>query len=315
VSIATNILIFALLALVTHLVVYRWTLRDRKMAERLSSFLEGEPAAKGSLGILGTFRQTMSRRINDNDQGALKLRERLVQAGLEHLQPGEFTVIRWGLLLLLAGAGFALRGPVAGVIGAALGALAPNGYLALRTQQRVGVMERQLADATDLMANGLRAGNSLQQALDQVRRESPQPLANEFDLLLRTATFGSGIHDGCVQMVQRVPSADIKLFTAAVLIQRQVGGNLAEILDGTSQTIRERLEMRGQIRALTSQGRLSAVVIASVPVGLIALLALINPSYISLELTTSIGHVVLGAAAMMEIAGFLWMRKIVAMDI
>ncbi len=176
-------------------------------------------------------------------------------------------------------------------------------------------MREQLPDVLTIMASSLRAGHSFLQALDTVAREIPAPANVEFQRLVAEIRLGRPAEDALEALADRVGSADFRWAVLAVNIQREVGGNLAEILDNVSDTLRERATMRRQIQVLTAEGRLSAWVLAILPFGIGIYMFAVNPDYISLLFTTQIGLFMLGTAAVLMVLGILWMRKIVDIDV
>jgi tight adherence protein B len=164
------------------------------------------------------------------------------------------------------------------------------------------------------MSNALRAGFSFMQAMDMVGREMPDPISKEFSRTYREISLGAITEEALQKMVKRVSSDDLDLLVTAVLIQRQVGGNLAEVLDNISHTIRERIRIKGEIRTLTAQGRISGLIIGIIPPCLIVLLLLINPSYMQPLLYTQLGWMMLAAGACTEFIGILLIKKIISID-
>jgi tight adherence protein B len=176
-------------------------------------------------------------------------------------------------------------------------------------------MREQLPDVLTIMASSLRAGHSFMQALDTVAREIPQPAAVEFQRVVAEIRLGRPTDDALEALATRVGSADFRWAVLAVNIQREVGGNLAEILDNVADTLRERAMIRRQIRVLTAEGRLSAWVLAGLPVAIAIYMFIVNPDYIGLLFTHPIGLFMLGGAILLLIAGIIWMRKIVDIDV
>ena len=165
------------------------------------------------------------------------------------------------------------------------------------------------------MASSLRAGHSFLQALDTVAKEIAQPAATEFQRVVAEVRLGRGAEEALEALAERVGSADFKWAVLAVNIQREVGGNLAEILDNVSDTLRERAQMRRQVQVLTSEGRLSAWVLALMPIAIGLYMFTTSRDYIMLLFTTKIGIVMLAGATLMLLVGILWMRKIVDIDV
>ena len=193
-------------------------------------------------------------------------------------------VILGGLLLSLPG----------WVIGGIIGSQVPGQVLKSYLKRRLRAAEEQLVDFLTLSANAMRAGNSLLQALDLSARELPEPIGTELKRTLREINLGLSVDEALHRLVARLPSADLDLVVTAVMIQRQVGGDLAGILDSIASTIRQRQQMKAQVRTLTAQGRLSGLVIAGLPFGLLLILRAMNPEYVSLLWTEPIGLLLLG---------------------
>jgi tight adherence protein B len=226
--------------------------------------------------------------------------------------------ITYTLLCAAAGAfaGFVLHTPAL-VLGAfaALAGLLPTMVLRRKRAKRVRQLERQLPDAADLIARALRAGHSFPAALGMVGQELPEPLGGEFALVFDEINYGVSMNDALLNMVSRVPVEDLRYFVIAVLIQREAGGNLAEILGSISSIIRERLKLLGKVRVLSAEGRLSAWVLAVLPFALLALLTALNPGYISVFWKDPAGVQLAGVAITMMLFGILWMRKVVRIHI
>lgn len=227
-------------------------------------------------------------------------------------------LIAYTLLSALTGAfaGFVLHAPalVLGVF-AAVTALLPAMILRRKRVRRVLQLERQLPDAADLIARALRAGHSFPAALGMVGEELPDPLGGEFALVFDEINYGVSMNDALLNMVSRVPVEDLRYFVIAVLIQREAGGNLAEILGSISGIIRERLKLLGKVRVLSAEGRLSAWVLAVLPFAILGLLTVLNPGYISVFWKDPAGVQLAGVAITMMLFGILWMRRIVRIHI
>lgn len=178
-------------------------------------------------------------------------------------------------------------------------------------KKRLILFETQLGDALLLIGNCLRSGLSFQQAVSIIAKEMQDPIAKEFSRTVKEILFGSSMDDALSNMVKRVKSTDLMLTVSAVQIQRQVGGNLLEILENISVTIKERQKLKNDIRVMTATGRISSIVVALIPVGIGGMLMLINPSYIETFFETPIGIGMLCACVVMEIVGFMLIQKTV----
>ena len=177
--------------------------------------------------------------------------------------------------------------------------------------KRLSKINAQIGDALLIIANSLRSGFSFLQAMDLVRKEMPDPIAKEFGRTFQEISLGTPTEQALQNMSERVHSDDLEMVVTAVLIQRQVGGNLAEVLDKIAHTIRERIRIKGEIKTLTAQGRISGLIVGLLPVALVALFYMINPGYISILFTTKTGIFMVGAAVVAQTLGFLMIRKIV----
>ena len=185
-------------------------------------------------------------------------------------------------------------------------------FLVKRTRQkRLNSFNSQICDALVVMANSLRSGFSFLQSMDMVRKEMPDPIAKEFNRTFREVNLGTSTEKALQNLAQRVNSDDLDLVVTAVLIQRQVGGNLAEVLDKIAGTIRERVRIKGEIRTLTAQGRISGLIIGMLPVVLALIMVAINPSYIGELFQNRIGMIMLSMAIFGEVVGFMLIRKII----
>ncbi len=193
----------------------------------------------------------------------------------------------------------------------AAGLLIPPIILGSAKKKRMALFDKQLGDALSIMGNCLRAGFSFNQALESISTEMPDPVAKEFFKVTREIRLGLAMEKALMNMVERLENKDLELIVSAVLIQRQVGGNLSEILDSIAETIKERLNLKGEIRVLTATGRTSGIVVGMLPVFLMGVLMLINPGYVSMFFNTPIGIAMLIVGAILETIGFLFVKKIV----
>ena len=204
------------------------------------------------------------------------------------------------------------------IVSMAFGAYVPQIYVKTAQRRRLKNFDNQLGDMLNLMVNGLRAGFSTLQAMEAVSRELPSPISDEFRRVVQEMQLGLPMEEALDHLLRRINSEDLDLVITAVNVQREVGGNLAEILDVISFTIRERVRIKGEISALTAQGRATAWVIASLPILLVLLLFLLNREYIMQFFnpeTRSCGIPILVVASIMVISGFYASQKIVDIDI
>lgn len=238
----------------------------------------------------------------------------LQQAGIP--LKGEEMATAIGACTLL---GIVLGGLVLSVpgwlIGGIIGSQMPGHLLKSHLKRRLRMAEQQLVDFLSFSANAMRAGNSLLQALDLAGREMRDPIGAEMRRTLREVNLGLSVDEALQRLVVRLPSADLDLVMTAVLIQRQVGGDLAGILDSIASTIRERQHMKAQVRTLTAQGRLSGYVIAGLPFVLLVVMHLLNPDYIELLWTEPLGLFMLGAGVVSQVFGVIVISKVIQVEI
>ena len=220
-----------------------------------------------------------------------------------------FTVLFF-LVIMLKGA---LHWPLAVLVGIA-GWLAPSFILKSKIKKRVKNLNDQLGDAIILISNSLKAGYSFFQAIDAVSKEMLGPISEEFILLQKEINLGLNTDKALENMANRVMSDDLELVVTAVMIQRQVGGNLAEVLDNISSTIRDRVRIKSEIKTVTAQGRLSGIIISVLPIVLGIVIYLINPELMSLLFTEPLGILILIVSVIMESIGIFLIRKIVQIE-
>ena len=290
----------------------------KRMDERIRALSAGGSVSSEQLSIL------KQRMLSDSPFiTSLLLRMPRVHALDRQLQQSglKWSVARFIAYTVLCGfagafAGFVLHAPalLCGVL-AILAGLLPTTVLRRKRARRVVQLERQLPDAADLIARALRAGHSFPAALGMVGEELPEPLGGEFALVFDEINYGVSMNDALLNMVSRVPVEDLRYFVIAVLIQREAGGNLAEILGSISGIIRDRLKLLGKVRVLSAEGRLSAWVLGVLPFAILGLLTVLNPGYISVFWKDPAGVQLAGVAVTMMLFGILWMRKVVRIHI
>ncbi|MEX0704290.1 MAG: type II secretion system F family protein [Planctomycetales bacterium] len=201
--------------------------------------------------------------------------------------------------------------PVAGLIGSSL----PLLWLLWRRHSRFKKFAQQLPDALELVARALRSGHSLASGLHVVVDEMPVPISEEFGIAYEEQNLGIPIESALKGMVGRMPNMDLKLFVTAVAIQRQAGGDMAEILDKISYIIRERFKIMGQVQALTGEGRISGVVLMGLPIALFFAVYHLNPEYVMLLFTDALGRKMIAVAAVLQVLGAVAIKKIVNIKI
>jgi len=297
---------------------------DRKDASK--------PASTGQGPISDLIAQSsaisaLNRVVEQRDFGANISRE-LARADLK-LKVSEYLFIWAGAIvgipvgMFIFGFFFpALHNPIVLLIGAVVGFFLPRFYVKRRQGGRLNSFNKQLPDTITLLANALRAGSSFLQAIELVVRESRPPISTEFQRVIREVNLGLPFEQALENMVRRVESEDLDLMATAISIQYQVGGNLAEILDSIAYTIRERVRIKGEIRTLTAQQRISGYVVAFLPIGLAGFLFIIAPSFMEPMFDPAVnvsgiptGIILIGVGLTMMFVGFMVIRKIVDIEV
>jgi tight adherence protein B len=266
--------------------------------------------------------------VEKRDWGANLARD-LARADLV-LKPSEFLALRAGAILGMPAVVFLLgstvlpsaANPLAYLIAAVIGWYIPRFYLRLRQNRRLKAFNSHLADTIMLIANSLRSGSSFLQAIEMVVRETQPPVSTEFNRVIREVNLGLPFEQALNNMVRRVRSDDLELMTTAISIQHQVGGNLAEILDSIAFTIRERVRIKGEIKSLTAQQRMSGYVVGFLPIALVGILMVIAPEFMDPMfqkppelLGLPLGVVILAIGGFMMLLGFLAIRRIVDIEV
>jgi tight adherence protein B len=221
-------------------------------------------------------------------------------------------VLTTGLAAVGLGAGgFLLGGPL---MAALLLAVTPFGaklLLRFRASRRQAAFADQLDDSLQLMASSLRAGHSLLRAVDSVSQEAEAPTSEEFARIVNETRVGRDLDDALQEVAVRMGSDDFTWVAQAIAIHREVGGNLAEVLDAVGHTIRERNAIRRQVKALSAEGKLSAAVLMALPFGVTGFISMTNPAYLAKFTQSSTGYAMLGVAGIMLLVGALWLRSTV----
>lgn len=188
-------------------------------------------------------------------------------------------------------------------------------WLKMRKNKRIKMFTMQMPEALELTGRALRAGHGLASGLNCVAEEMPPPISQEFGRVYEEQNLGIPLEEALRGLADRVPSMDVKFFVTAVVIQRATGGDLAEVLDKISHLIRERFQIMGQVAALTAEGRLSGILLMALPPGLMAVIHVLNPTYLRPLFDTPMGTKMLAAAAVMQLIGAVAIKKIVTIKI
>ena len=322
-----NLLIGLLVALIFFcllmLILRRKNLEEKNINNRMAYFAGVEAslryarasgsqrhAQKNLRGRLYTAVKSLGARLGKIKKSS-NFDRKMQQAGWP-LLGSEFQVVLLGCgavgALVL---GILTMTPVNALLGFVAGCLVCLMVLSISIQRRQKAFINQLGDMLTMIANALRAGFSFMQALDHIASEMDDPVKGEVKRVVMDVNVGLPLEEALNNMTERIDSPDFNLVVAAVLIQRQVGGNLAQILDTISETINERVRMRREISALTAQGRLSGMILGLLPFGIAAIIQLIAPGYLDPLITTKIGKIALAGAGVMMIMGFVVIRSII----
>ena len=209
----------------------------------------------------------------------------------------------------------ALRMVVGWVLGIALGFALPFIVLRAKRTRRLRKFEEEFPEALDLIARALKAGHAFATGLKMVADEMPEPIGPEFRKTFDEQNFGLPLKDSLTNLTVRIPLLDVRFFSTAVLIQRETGGNLAEILENLGHVVRERFKILRQVRVYTAHGRLTGYVLLGLPVFLAIALAFINPEHMQLLFRERMGHIMLFATAVMQTIGYFWIKQVVKIEV
>lgn len=270
--------------------------------ERLSQYLGDDKQDIDREAQRTVLTDWVSRRVEKTSYGDRVARE-LARADLKFKVAEYFVLIAFCILLvgLLAWL-FGSRHPVSALMGAVGGAFVPRFYVKRQQKQRLQKFNDQLSDMLNLMVNGLRAGYSTMQAMEAISKELPSPISDEFRRVVQEMQIGISMENALVNLLRRIPSEDLDFVVTAINVQREVGGNLSEILDNISFTIRERVRIKGEVRVLTSQVRTSGTVLSLIPFFLTLILWFLNPDYL---LSVTAGGPLCTAAIICTVLGLI----------
>ena len=303
-------LLFLLLVLILGAVTKKKKAVSERMHQYVGDFAEEDddtPSARSRLRI--AFRKQM--RKMGSQKTASKLDLMMHRAGLP-LLGYEMVAISIGGGLLAGFVAMILLGSLtSALLVGVLVFMAAWAWVKIRIAKRLQSFLYQLADCLTLISNSLRAGFSFLQTVELISKEMKPPVSTEFARVLRETNLGKPLDQALTEMDQRVGSPDFSLIVTAVLIQQQVGGNLADIIDVIRDTILERIRIRREIHTLTAQGRASGVVLALLPVAMGLFMYITSPEYMRPLLTTRLGQMIIAGAVFLEFVGFLIIRKIV----
>src|SRR5229473_4406694 len=290
----------------------------RVLRDRLSATQKPTESVQADVALL---RDEMMSRIPAFD--TLLRRSERVTVLQEMLSQGDVNVRAGNFLIfcLLAAVLFGFVFMVAGGsvlfgwAGLVLGFFIPYAYASHRRAKRFQRFEEKFPEAIDTLARAVRAGHAFTTALEMIANEISEPVAGEFRQLFEEQKFGLPVRDALVNLADRIPLVDVKFFVTAVMFQRETGGNLAEILDNLSYVIRERFKILRQVRVHTAQGRLTMVLLMSLPPTIVVAMLVLNPGFIRPLFTDPIGHALIVAGISMQTIGYFVIRKIIRIQV
>jgi tight adherence protein B len=289
-----------------------WRLRNKV----LGSLREGDGLGKDAQPHGGVLRASMN--ANEGLMGLLGERmprlwdvhHLLGQSGLSWTLDG-LLIRSLALATVLGGVTLLMSGGMAAVAAFIAGGMGPYHYARWKKRKRILRIEGQLPDAIDLIARAVRAGHPLSEGLRMAAEEAPDPLASEFRITFEEQKFGLPFEEALLGLGDRVEVVDIRILITAILVQREVGGNLSEILEQIAETMRARFSLKRQVRVYTAQGRMSGYTLAALPIFVGMVIMVINPDYMQTLFQETLGKAMLVGAATLQLIGFLWIRRIV----
>jgi tight adherence protein B len=285
-------------------------LRDVSFTDSSGEAVEGSVLQKiveGPMPVVDKF-------VKESRQGS-GLSRLIEQSGVQTTPSGLMLVTLISATVLGLAAAIFVDKPYAAPIAACLGAMLPIGYVMNRRNRRLARFEEHFPEALDLLSRAVRAGHAFQTAMGMVADELTEPVGPEFKKAFDRQNFGLPLRDALNELSDRIGSLDVRFFVTAVLIQRETGGNLAEILDNLAYVIRERFKIRRQIRVHTAHGRFTAWVLLSLPAALAVVLTVINPDHMGLLFHERMGQMMILGAIVMQTVGYFWIRKVIKIEV
>jgi tight adherence protein B len=321
-----GILVFALTFLIVLMIVLGvWMVaggdnNQEVVRRRMEAVRKAERRGDASLGLTLARDEMLSsvpavHRLMMHWQWTVRLQERIAQAGLQ---------MKAGKLILMSaclGMGtFVLVGVFypqfwAGVLLGIAVACIPFGVVSYLRQKRLQKFEERFPEALDLLGRAVRAGHAFTTGMEMIAKESPEPIASEFRTTFEEQNFGLPLRDALLNMTERIPSIDVRFFVTALLIQKETGGNLAEILDSLARVIRDRFRIYREVRVRTAQGRLTAGILIALPIFMLIVLMVLNPTYMQVLFQDPRGSLILSVAAIMQVFGSLLIWKIIHIEV
>jgi tight adherence protein B len=306
-------LILAIIAVIAGIIISRRS-GSALIEERLGITAAEKSARAEGVAPRSTLTDSLNRALASRGVGS-NLATQLARANLK-FTVGEFLALTVILVIGLGAAAYILRRDfIITAIACLVGFFGPWVYVTLMRGQRLRAFNDQLSDTINLMVNGIRAGYSVMQAMEAVSEEMGPPISEEFGRVVREVQLGLTLEQSLDNMLRRITSDDLDMMITAIKVQREVGGNLAEVLDSISYTIRERVRIKGEIRALTSYGRGAGNLLTALPIILSGIIYLISPDFMGQLFTDPCGWMMIGASVVGIVVGYIIIRKIVDIDV
>ena len=319
--VAAAFIVFVLVSAIAFgalVLVDRRSAQARVLRDRLSAAQQQPEAAEPAAVLL---RDEMLSRIPAFDtllrrSERVSALQKMLTQGEVNVRAGNFLVfcaiaaIVFGLLFWVAG-GNVLFGWAGGV----LGFFIPYAYASHRRAKRFQRFEEKFPEAIDTLARAVRAGHAFTTALEMIAAEVSEPVAGEFRQLFEEQKYGLPVRDALLNLVERIPLVDVKFIVTAVMLQRETGGNLAEILDNLSYVIRERFKILRQVRVHTAQGRLTMMLLMALPPTIVIVMLTLNPGFIQPLFTDPIGHILIVGGITLQTVGYFFIRRIIRIQV
>jgi tight adherence protein B len=316
------VVVFVAVTLAVFAVVFlldRRNAQARLLRERLADAQKtGERAPSEQLALL---RDEMLSQIPALDSllrrsaSISNLQDFLAQANLK-IRAGNILFLCFISAVIMGVVVFMLgQSPPFAAVGVVLGGIIPYAYASHRRTKRFQKFEEMFPEAIDTLARAVRAGNAFTTAVEMIANEIAEPIGSEFRQLFEEQKYGLPVRDALLNLTARVPLVDVKFFVTAVMLQRETGGNLAEILDNLSYVIRERFKIMRQVRVYTAQGRLTMALLMALPPIIVALMLTMNPTFIQPLFKDPLGHVFIVTGITLQTIGYFFIRRIIRIQV
>src|SRR2546426_1816466 len=293
---------------------------QEQVRKRMSAVHKAEKRGESSLGLKLARDELMSsvpwmNQLMMKWLWSTRLQDYLTQAGMT-VKPAKLVLTSaiLGISAYLIASYFFLHFYFSVPIGIAV-ALIPIGYVAFMRGRRLRQFEEHFPEARDLLGRAVRAGHAFTTGLEMIEKESAEPIGGEFRATFEEQNFGLPVRDALLNMTERVPIVDVRFFVTALLVQKETGGNLAEILDGLARVVRDRFRIYREVRVRTAQGRLTAGILIALPIFMLCVLSVLNPTYIRVLFDDPKGPMILAYAAIMQVIGSALLWKIIHIEV